>query len=331
MPLKPNYCSQCGQSVVPRVVGGRHRAVCPACDHVFYENPLPVAAAVVLNERREVLLVKRKREPHKSRWCLPMGFAEMGETIAAAALRELTEEAGVHGQALRLLDADSFESSHYGDLLIVTFEVQKLSGREQPGDDAEEVHYFPIARHPPLAFSSNEKALRACVAAHQEDWAIQDSFVALHSGEDKAMLSDALVRLIEQRAEEVARLWLTEVRSNPTTPSYGTLDPVQLLERATVAISQFGRWLKGDEAAAEVKAFYQALAEERREQGCREHEVLSSLTLLKKHLWIFAWSQGVWQRPVDVYRVLELSRRMAVFFDQAIYRVARTFDADRPA
>jgi ADP-ribose pyrophosphatase YjhB (NUDIX family) len=311
------------------VIDGRPRIVCPACGTTFYENPLPVAAAIVLNDARQVLLVKRRRPPHQGSWCLPMGFAELGETIAAAARRELREETGIDGSVMRLLDADSFESTHYGDLLIVTFEVQKTGGHEQPGDDAEEVRYFPVAGHPPLAFSANEKALRACVAAHQEEWAIQASFVALHSGENAALLSDVLVTLIAQRAEEVAGLWLADVRSNPSTASYHALDPGQLLDRATVAISQFGRWLKGDEAAGEVKAFYQALAEERQRQGCRTHEVLSSLTLLKKHLWTFAWSQGVWQRPVDVYRVLELSRRMAVFFDQALYRVARAFDADR--
>ena len=330
MPLKPKYCSQCGHDVAAQVVNGRPRAVCPACGVVHYENPLPVAAAIVLNASREVLLVKRKREPYQGSWCLPMGFAELGETIAAAAQRELQEETGIDSSVLRLLDADSFESGHYGDLLIVTFELRKTGGHERAGDDADDVRYFPIARHPSLAFTSNERALQTCVAAHQEEWAIQDSFVVLQSAADKAMLSDALVTLIEQRAADVAQLWLADVRSNPTTVSYHRMDAAPLLERATSAISQFGRWLRGDEVTDDVKSFYHALARERRVQGCRAHEVVSSLTLLKKHLWAFAQSQGVWQRPVDVYRVLELSRRMAVFFDQAAYRVCRTFDADNP-
>jgi 8-oxo-dGTP diphosphatase len=114
MPLKPKYCSQCGKRVATRRMEGRERVVCPACEHIFYENPLPVAAGVVLNERREVLLVKRKREPHRGMWCLPMGFAEMGETIEAAATRELQEETGVQGGVLRLLDVDSLASRYYG-------------------------------------------------------------------------------------------------------------------------------------------------------------------------------------------------------------------------
>jgi len=330
MPVKPKYCARCGQVVVTRVVDHRPRVVCPACNTIFYENPLPVAAAVVLSDDREVLLVKRRRAPHQGEWCLPMGFAEMGETIAAAARRELHEEAGIDARAVRLLDVDSFESSHYGDLLIVTFEMQKVAGTERPGDDAEEVRYFRIGRHPRLAFGSNEKALRACAAAHLESWAIEDSFVTLQADEDKVMLSDALVALIQERADEIARPWLTDVRSNPTTPLYRKIDPDQLLERGSLAISQLGRWLRGRESADEVKAFYRILAKERKMQGFEVHELLSSLTLLKKHVWAFARAQHSWKQPIDVYRLLELSRRMALFFDKAMYHAARGFDVETP-
>ncbi|MCK4342035.1 MAG: NUDIX domain-containing protein [Phycisphaerae bacterium] len=328
MPLKPVYCSQCGHSVTTREVEGRPRAVCPACETVFYENPLPVAASIVLNDRREVLLVKRAREPQKGEWCLPMGFAERGETITEAALRELKEETGIDGRVLQMIDTDSYESEHYGDLLIVSFEMKKNSGEEHAGDDAEEVRYFPIGRHPPLAFSSNEKALRACAAAHLEDWAIQDSFVTLEADEDKAMLSDAVVELIEERAEEIAFLWLDDVRSNPTTRTYKKLDPELLRAGAVRAISQFSRWFKGDGAADEVAKLYQAIGRERRAQGFKLREVLSAIALLKKHVWIFARAHGVWERPIDVYRVLELNRLMAVFFDKATYHTVRGFDEE---
>jgi 8-oxo-dGTP diphosphatase len=327
MPVKPSYCARCGQPVVTREVEGRPRLACSACETVFYENPLPVAASVVLNQRREVLLVKRKRDPHRGKWCLPMGFAEIGETIAAAALRELREEAGVEARVLWLLDADSSESSHYGDLLIVTFEMQKMRGHERAGDDAEEVRYFPIEKHPPLAFSSNEKALRACAAAHEEAWAIQDSFSTLQNDEDEGMLSDELVTLIQNRADEVAGLWLIDVRTNPTTSSYHAIDADQLMERATLAISMFGRWLRGDEAPDEVKAFYRVVARERKTQGFQVHELLSAIALLKKHVWTFARSQSIIERPIDAYRMLELSRRVAIFFDKATYHAAHEFAA----
>lgn len=328
MPIERNYCARCGQPVATRLVDERPRVVCPACDAVFYDNPLPVAAAVVLNEQREVLLVKRRNQPHQGAWCLPMGFAESGETIAAAALRELKEEAGIAALILRLLDADSVESDFYGDLLIVTFEMRKIGGEERAGDDAEDVRYFPLASPPPLPFSSNEKALKTCALAHSEGWAIRDSFVTLQANEDKVMLSDELVALIEARADEIAALWLVDVRSNPTTPSYRKVHPDELMARATSAISQFGRWLKEAESAEEVKSFYRLLARERRRQGVKIHELLSSLALLKKHVWTFARTHDLWERPIDMYRVLELNRRMAAFFDKAMVHAAKHYHND---
>ena len=326
MPLKAKYCSQCGGAVTTRTVDDKPREVCSACGTVFYVNPLPVAACVVLNEDREVLLVKREREPHKGMWCLPIGFAEMGETIGQAARRELKEETGIEGQILRLIDADSFSSDYYGQLLIVTFEMQKIGGAEQPGDDAEDVSYFPIDWLPPLAFSSNEKAVRYCAEAYKEQWAIEDSFNRLQADEGEELLSDALIALVRDHAEEVSRLFVAEARSNPTTASYATIDPDRLFERSCTALSQFGRWLKGDEADQEVRSFYRAIGRERRAQGFALHEVLSVLTLLRKHVWTYARTRGVWKRPIDVYRVLELNRRIALFFDKAIYHAARGYE-----
>jgi len=326
MPLKTRYCSQCGADVVTRMIDDRPRNVCTVCGTIFYHNPLPVAASVVLNKEREVLLVKRRNEPHKGRWCLPIGFAELRETIGQATRRELKEETGIEGQILRLLDADSYESDFYGELLIVTFELAKIGGVEAPGDDAEAVRYFPIDDLPPLAFGSNEKAVRFCAMAHEDEWAIQDSFNSLQADEGEEMLSDALVALVRDQAEQVTRLRLDEVRSNPTTTSYRRVDPDQLFERGYTAISQFGRWLKGREADEEVRAFYRALGRERKSQNFAVHEVISSLTLLRKHVWTYARGHGVWERPIDVYRVLELNRRIALFFDKAIFHTTVGFE-----
>jgi len=279
----------------------------------------------VLDYDRRVLLVKRGILPNKGMWCLPIGFAETGETIAQAALRELHEEAGIGGRVARLIDADSWSSSFYGDLLVVTFEVEKVSGDETPGDDADDVSYFPIDQLPPLAFPSNEKAIRLCADLHQDDWAIHDSFHRLEDGTGAEMLSNSLVGFVGEHAPYVARLWLADVRSNRTTLRYMRLDPEPLLAECTTGLQLLGRWLEGESTEEEIRTFYRDLGARRRLQRVECHEMLSAVMLLKKQIWTYARSQGVWDRPVDAYRVMELQSRFAVFFDKAVYNLARGF------
>jgi ADP-ribose pyrophosphatase YjhB (NUDIX family) len=325
MTLVPRFCGQCGATLVERIVDARTRQVCPACGTIAYLNPLPVASALVLNEKREVLLVRRSREPQRGQWCLPIGFAELGETIAEAAQRELREEAGIEGRILRLLDVDSYESDFYGDLLIVTYEFEKTGGSERPGDDAEATAYFPIDALPKLAFSANRRAVHVCRDLHADEWAIRDSFASLQETNPAAMVSDALVEVLHNHAEEIAALWLADVRQSLTTPSYHRADAEDLRCNAVTALAQFGRWLGSGQAEGEVRAFYRKLGRRRHSEGFGLHEVLSSLMLLRKHIYGFARGRGVWERPLDAYRVLELDRRLVLFFDRAMYHVARGF------
>ena len=292
---------------------------------MFYHNPLPAAGALLLDDDRRVLLVRRKYPPDQGTWCLPIGFAELGETIAEAALRELLEETGIVGRVTRMIDADSWRSDFYGDLLVVTFEVDKLSGTETPGDDAEDVGYFRIDRLPPLAFPSNEKAIRLCAGLHEDDWAIQDSFRRLENGTGEEMLSDSLAGFVTEHAPYVARLWLADVRSSHTTSRYMNLDPESLLAECTIGLQFLGRWLEGESTDEEIKSLYRDLGARRRAQGIEAYEMLSAVLLLKKHIWTYARSQGLWERPVETYRVMELQSRFAVFFDKAVYHLARGF------
>lgn len=327
--MKARFCSQCGGLIEERLVGDRLREVCTACSTVFYQNPLPAAAALVLDEKRQVLLVRRKYPPNEGEWCLPIGFAEMGETIAAAALRELREETGVIGRVLRLIDADSWSGKFYGDLLVVTFEVEKLGGDEKPGDDAADVCYFPIDRLPVLAFPSNEKAIRLCADLHRDEWAIHDSFHRLEheDGAGAEMLSDTLVGFVSEHADFVARLWLADARSSHTTEGYWQLDADQLLAECTSGLRLLGRWLEGESTEDQIKTFYRDLGARRRSQGVQLHEMLSAIMLLKKQIWRYALSQGLWERPVEQYRIMELQARFAVYFDKAMYDSARGYAA----
>ena len=332
MEKKRTYCSFCGGELSQRKENGVLRDYCLSCETFFYENPLPVVSTIVVVDR-ELLLVKRKYEPHIGEWCLPTGFAETGESIQDAAIRELQEETGIKGKIIDFICVDSAYSDMYGDLIFITFEAEWIKGDLVAGDDAEEVRFFPFTKLPPLAFSSNTSAVRRYINNKQEYWAIVDSFTLSmdvsnnhkHGGD---YLSDKLIKLIESNAEVIARRWLNDIRTNKSSPTYAKADPESTLQRNLLVVGQFGKWLSGFYNDDDIRNYYRKLGSERKKEGFALSEILSAISLTRKYIWEFALSQRMWTSTIDIYMTLELERRMMLFFDRASYYTARGYESE---
>ncbi len=331
------FCSVCAGPLDKDIIEGKERQLCRKCGEVFYENPLPAAAVILLNRHREVLLVKREREPSKDMWCFPIGFAEVGESIEAAALRELKEEAGVEGKIIQLVDVTSEYNPVYGDVLVVTFEAEKIGGTERAGDDAVDCRYFPIMNLPKLAFDSQEAALHKFIDLKKDYWSVHDSLETLVEGKklDKIvypgkLLSDELVAVVEDNSHKITNLWLDDISTNPSSRGYRRLDREGLASRALFIIGQFQAWLKGVKSESEFKAFYQDLGRQRRKESVPLEDVISALSLLKKHIWMFTYSFGVWDKMVDIYRMFELGERLVYFFDRAAFYTTMGYNHKEP-
>lgn len=324
------FCHFCGGPVSQRIEDDMERDYCAACNLFFYTNPLPVVSAIVARDRR-ILLVKRGKRPYRGAWCLPSGFAEAGESIQQAALRELAEEAGVEGRILSLVDVHSYKSRFYGDLLFITFEVETEGGDPRSGSDTVRAAYFPINGLPRLAFPSNRRAMQHYVAGKSEYWAIIDSFSQSLGKEDSRavrqnLLSDKLVEVIEKNADAIARIWMNDTLTNASTAGFRHFDHSRLFGDVHSILTHFGSWLGGGYGDADIRIFYTALGR----QSCKDRiplsNVLSTLSLIKKHLWEFALTQGMWHRTIDIYMNLELNRRIVIFFDKAVFHTTQGYE-----
>ncbi|MGI8650210.1 MAG: NUDIX domain-containing protein, partial [Rubrobacter sp.] len=58
---------------------------------------------IVLPQSGGVVLIRRRNEPFEGQWCLPGGFVEVGESVEAAAVREMREETGLDVKLERLV------------------------------------------------------------------------------------------------------------------------------------------------------------------------------------------------------------------------------------
>ncbi len=153
------FCPYCGEKVIEKSFAGRIHCYCLKCDIIHYENPLPAVAALVLNHKDQLLLVKRSVEPAKGKWCLPGGFIEIDESIEEAALRELEEETGIKGEIDGLIDFFSQKGRHYRAILIFGYKVKILGGEVRAGDDAQDAVFFSLDTLPPIAFLSHQRLI----------------------------------------------------------------------------------------------------------------------------------------------------------------------------
>lgn len=151
------YCQICAGRLQREFIENSWRLRCRSCGEIHYENPKPSVAVICRDDAGDILLVLRNAEPGKGKWCLPGGFIEMGETVQAAALRELKEETGFHAELLRVVDAQSKLNGYYGDTVVICFEARIIGGEAEPGDDAAELRFFPADALPEVAFGSHQR------------------------------------------------------------------------------------------------------------------------------------------------------------------------------
>ena len=133
---------------------------------------LPIAAAIAVVVRGErLLLVRRSHRPDAGRWGFPGGKIEPGETVSAAALRELDEETGVAADAIEVLTAldvirrDGETLHHY---VLVAVLCRWRRGEGIAASDAHETGWFDLAAIATLETSPDvERVARLALARAQ--------------------------------------------------------------------------------------------------------------------------------------------------------------------
>lgn len=168
------YCPACGSSHFEEQDEKSKR--CRHCGFEYYLNPSAANVAFILNERDELLVITRKKEPAKGTLDLPGGFADIGETAEQGVRREVLEETGLTVSRLRYL------FSYPNVYLYSNFEVKTLDSfflcqvddcsRPEARDDAADCQWIPLAgiRTELFGLRSVRQGLRDFIESYPATW-----------------------------------------------------------------------------------------------------------------------------------------------------------------
>ena len=139
-------------------------------------------------------------------------------------------------------------------------------------------------------------------------------------------ISQKLVQMIERDADKLAKKWLEDVRKRPETPTYHTFDPEELYRRAHLVYSHLGKWVSYETSKEDIATHYTALGAQRRKEGFSLSEVVYALVLTKRYIWLKVLSDGFLDSALELHQGLDLTNRVVLFFDRAIYYTAKGYE-----
>jgi 8-oxo-dGTP diphosphatase len=121
-----------------------------------------LGVSVAVWKKDEVLLIQRGRPPFEGSWSFPGGRVKAGETLEAAARRELAEETGLKVKALHFVrPVEIILPGHHIALMLFTGFYE--SGQATAMDDAQDVRWVRLENIRALSVTEGlENHARAC-------------------------------------------------------------------------------------------------------------------------------------------------------------------------
>ena len=133
-----------------------------------YITPKVDVRGAVVHERK-ILLIQEQAD---GRWSMPGGWADLGNTPASVAEREVWEESGYRVKAekvIAVLDANRIEPMEFYHAYKIIFLCSLLEGESRTSHETLAVGFFDLHELPPLSMNrTNEKMLQE-VFAHVQD------------------------------------------------------------------------------------------------------------------------------------------------------------------
>jgi len=132
------------------------------------------------------------------------------------------------------------------------------------------------------------------------------------------LLSDQLVKIIEDRENHLAVNWFNDVMESQYTPHVKTFPRDEVLSIALKVLDDLACWLRPD-CDRDIDQTYKRFGEQFYYKGFRMEEMMMLLVLIKRHIWLHLLAEGIMTTNIEVYQALDVNNKVVLYFDRAIY------------
>jgi len=149
-----------------------------------------------------------------------------------------------------------------------------------------------------------------------------------HVGKERYVMrafTAKLVDLTEKNADKIARQWVKDVRTNWKTYAYHDVSEEKILHEAKEFYGNFQKMFFDESPYDLAREIFGRYAEEKYREGIPLHEALYALILMRRHMWLYAEFQSLFNNELEHKQAVESLSRTILMFDYIIYAVANTF------
>jgi hypothetical protein len=115
------------------------------------------------------------------------------------------------------------------------------------------------------------------------------------------------------------------VRKNPKTPSYHNLSEDKAIPQAVDFYSKFRGVFSAKNPFDEARRVYAKYADDCYDKGIPLHEAIYALTLMRRHIWLYAEFQTLFISAVEQQQAIESLSRTILLFDYATYVITERY------
>jgi hypothetical protein len=143
--------------------------------------------------------------------------------------------------------------------------------------------------------------------------------------ETMKVFATRLIDITELKAPEIAEQWYTDVKKNPRTPFYHKLSEDEAIPQATDFYRHFRSLFMAEKPYEMAQQVFSRYAVDRFAEGVPLPEAIYALTLMRRHIWLYAEFQAIFTSTIERQVVVESLNRTILMFDYATHVITQKY------